>query len=90
MEARAALYAGSIAKYGATTPQVSLPGGEVGIPASMATGYYTKALAAAEEIIKGSAGTYKLYNVLPNLSDNFAALFLDKSSNNQESIWIED
>ncbi len=42
MEARAALYAASIAKYGASTPQVSLPGGEVGIPASMATGYYTK------------------------------------------------
>jgi hypothetical protein len=90
MEARAALYAGSIAKYGATTPQVTLPGGEVGIPASMATGYYTKALAAAEEIINGSAGTYKLYNVLPNKSDNFAAIFLDKSTVNLETIWIED
>ncbi len=90
MEARAALYAGSIAKYGATTPLVSLSGGEVGIPASMANAYYTKALAAADEIITGNAGSYKLYNVLPNLSDNFAALFLDKSSNNQESILIED
>lgn len=90
MEARAALYAGSIAKYGATTPQVSLPGGEVGIPASMAPGYYAKALAAAQEIINGSAGTYKLYNVSPDKSDNFAALFLDKSSVNQESILIED
>ena len=38
MEARAALYAGSIARYGANTPQVTLPGQEVGIPASMATG----------------------------------------------------
>ena len=55
MEARAALYAGSIAKYGVTTPQVSLPGGEVGIPSSMANAYYTKALAAAQEIISGSA-----------------------------------
>lgn len=90
MKARAALYAGSIAKYGATTPQVSLPGNEVGIPASKAPEYYATALAAAEEIINGNAGTYKLYNVLPNLSDNFAAIFLDKSSNNQESIWIED
>ena len=44
MEARAALYAGSIAKYGATTPQVSLPGGEVGIPAAMANGYYTNSV----------------------------------------------
>jgi hypothetical protein len=86
----AALYAGSIAKYGATTPQVSFPGNEVGIPASKANAYYTTALAAAEEIINGNAGTYKLYNVLPNLSDNFAAIFLDKSSNNEEAIWIED
>jgi starch-binding outer membrane protein, SusD/RagB family len=90
MQSRAALYAGSIARYGATTPQVALAGGEVGIPASMATGYYTKALAAAQEIINGSAGAYQLYKVLPDLSDNFAALFLDKSTVNQESIWIED
>lgn len=90
METRAALYAGSLAKYGATTPTISLPGGEIGIPASMAIGYYTKALAAAQEIISGSAGAYKLYNVLPDKSDNFAAIFLDKSSVNQESILIED
>lgn len=90
MEARAALYAGSIAKYGATTPQVSLPGGEVGIPASMAAGYYTKALTAAKAIINGTAGNYNLYQVLPNLSDNFAAVFLDKSSVNHESIFVED
>ena len=90
MEARAALYAASIAKYGATTPQVSLPGGEVGIPAGMAAGYYAKALAAAQEIISGTAGSYQLYKVLPDLGDNFAAIFLDKSSVNQESIFIED
>ncbi len=96
MESRAALYAASIAKYGATTPQVSLPGGEVGIPASMATGYYGKALAAAKEILNGadggtgSAGKYLLYKVLPDLSDNFAAIFLDKSSVNQEAIFEED
>jgi hypothetical protein len=90
MEARAALYAGSIARYGATTPQVTLPGGEVGIPADRANGYYQKALAAAQEIINGGAGQYKLYKVLPDLSDNFAAIFLDKTSVNQEPIWIED
>jgi hypothetical protein len=89
MEARAALYAGSIAKYGGTTPQVSLPGGEVGIPSDMATGYYTKALNAAKEIISGSAGAYALYNKKPDLQENFASIFLDKS-NNPESIWIED
>ena len=90
-EARAALYAGSIAKYGAVrTPQVTLPGGEVGIPANRATGYYETALKAAQEIINGRAGAYQLYKVLPDLSDNFAALFTDKSTVNQESIYIED
>ncbi len=90
MESRAALYAGSIAKYGATTPQVSLPGGEVGIAASKANDYYTIALRAAKEIIDGNAGTYKLYTSLPDLADNFAAIFLDKSTVNQEAIFIED
>src|SRR5260221_2046496 len=90
MEARAALYAGSIAKYGISTPQVALPGGEVGIPASKATSYYTTALRAANEIISGAAGSYSLYKVLPDLSDNFAAIFTDKSSVNQEAIFIED
>lgn len=91
MEARAALYAASIAKYGnIRTPQVMLTGNEVGISADKATAYYTKALAAAQEIINGQAGAYKLYEVLPNLSDNFAALFLDKTSVNQEAIFIED
>ncbi|MEO6229234.1 MAG: RagB/SusD family nutrient uptake outer membrane protein [Ferruginibacter sp.] len=90
MESRAALYAGSIAKYGATTPAVALPGGEVGIPASMAVGYYTKALTAAQSIINGGAGTYQLYNSLPDKGENFANLFLDKSGLNQEAIFIED
>ncbi len=90
VESRAALYAASIAKYGATTPAVSLAGGEVGIPASRASAYYTIALRAAREIINGTAGEYKLYQVLPDISENFSALFLDKSSVNQESIWIED
>lgn len=89
MEARAALYAGSIAKYGATTPTVTLPGGEVGIPASMATAYYTKALNAAKAIISGANGNYSLYKKKPDLSENFASIFIDKS-NNPESIFIED
>ena len=93
MECRAALYAGSIAKYGATTPQVSLPGGEVGIPASLATGYYTTALKAAKEIIDGNAGPYKLKTApdgsnMAQLSDNFANVFLDKNS--PETIFFED
>ena len=93
MECRAALYAGSIAKYGATTSQVSLPGGEVGIPASMADGYYTIALRAAKELINGEAGAYKLKTApdgssMAQLSDNFANVFLDKNS--PETIFFED
>jgi hypothetical protein len=93
MESRAALYAASIAKYGAATPSVSLPGGEAGIDASKSSGYYTIALRAAQEIISGSAGGYKLYTAaagasLAQLSDNFANLFLDKSS--PETIFFED
>jgi len=88
MECRAALYAGSIAKYGASTPAVSLPGGEVGIAASKSTDYYTKALNAAKEIIAGTDGTYGLYNNGGNLSDNYANLFLDKAS--IETIYFED
>lgn len=89
MEARAALYAGSIAKYGTSTPQVSLPGGEVGIPAAAANDYYTKALAAAKKIIDGEAGSYALYRLKPDLVDNYSSVFLDKASN-PESIFIED
>lgn len=89
IKARAALYAGSIAKYGATTPEVTLPGGEVGIPAAQANAYYTKALEAAQEIINGSTGAYDLYRRKPDLADNFANLFLDKA-NNPEAIWVED
>jgi hypothetical protein len=87
MKSRVALYAASIAKYGASTPNVSLPGGEVGIPASMADGYYTGALNAAEELI--GQGNYGLYEKKEDLSDNFASLFLDKSNNN-EVIFVKD
>ncbi len=89
MQCRAALYAGSIAKYGSTTPQVSLPGGEVGIPADRANGYYTAALQAAQRIIDGEAGAYALYQKKPDLADNFASIFYDKASN-PEAIFVED
>jgi starch-binding outer membrane protein, SusD/RagB family len=93
VQTRAALYAGSIAKYGATTPNVSLPGGEVGIPANLATGYYTKALSSANQIISGAAGAYSLYNKFPtNAAQNFANLFVENADKpgNTETIWIED
>jgi len=87
LKARAALYAASIAKHGASAPGVSLPGGEVGIPVAQAEAYYRTALAAAEEIIGG--GKYSLYKKNANLSENFAALFTDKGSN-PEVIFVQD
>ena len=87
MKSRVCLYAASIAKYGATTPTVTLPGGEVGIPASLAAGYYQKALAAAEELI--NSGKYSLYRKKENLSENFSNLFIDKG-NNPEAIFVKD
>lgn len=90
MEARAALYAGSIAKYGATTAVVKTSGDEVGIAATKADAYYQIALKAAQEIIGGTAGGYSLYKNKPDLSENFANLFLDKEGSNKESIFIED
>lgn len=89
MESRAALYAASIAKYGATTPQVSLPGGEVGITSSKANSYYQIALTSAQEIINGEAGNYSLYMKKPDLAENFASIFYDKIGNN-EVIFVED
>jgi hypothetical protein len=91
LKSRAALYAGSIAKYGAQrTPGVSLPGGEVGIPADKADEYYSIALEAAEEIIQGNVGAYSLYLKNPDdLGANFASLFLDKAQN-PEAIFVDD
>lgn len=84
MQARVAVYAGSIAKHGASTPAVSTDGGEVGIPAAMADGYYQLALEAAQ----GITG-YSLYQKEADLSTNFAKLFIDKN-NNPEVIFAED
>lgn len=88
MKSRAALYAGSIARYGARTPSVSLPNGIVGIPQSRAEEYYQTALNAATELIQ--SGQYSLYMRNPNnLSNNFTELFRDKQDN-PEVIWAKD
>lgn len=90
MKARAAIYAASLARYGSKTPSLSLPGGEVGIPADKSEGYYDTALKAAQEVIDGTAGDYSLYLKDPsNLSENFAAIFYDKDAN-PEVIWAND
>jgi len=69
LESRAMLYAASIAKYNSLmAAPISTTGGEVGIPASMATDYYNKSLAASKEVI---AGPYALYNTNPDKGANF-------------------
>jgi starch-binding outer membrane protein, SusD/RagB family len=88
LKCRAMLYAGSIAKYNSLmSAPISTPGGEVGIPASKATGYYTAALNAAKEII--NSGQYQLYNKNPNLGENFYEA-LTKKVNNPEMILAMD
>lgn len=88
LKCRAMLYAGSIAKYNNLMPNpITLPGGEVGIPAARATDYYSKALDAAKQII---AGPYALYKAnTGNLGENFYEA-LSKKTGNPELILIQD
>jgi hypothetical protein len=88
LKCRAMLYAGSIAKYNNLMPvPITLPGGEVGIPAARANGYYTAALNAAKEII--NSGNYSLYNNNPDPQENFYDAIV-KKTNNPEVIMVMD
>ena len=88
LKCRAMLYAGSLAKYNnALAAPITLPGGEVGIPAAMANGYYQKSLDAAKEII--NSGLYSLYNTNPNPGDNFFEA-ITKKQGNKEVILAQD
>ena len=88
LKCRAMLYAGSIAKYNNLLPSpITLPGGEVGIPASRAAGYYQASLDAAEEII--GSGIYSLYTKNPNPGDNFYEM-ITKKAGNPEIIMVTD
>ncbi len=81
LKCRAALFAGSIAKYG----KVQLDG-VVGIPAASATHYYQLAYDAADQIMK--SGHYSLYNKYPDDKvNNFKNLFLDETDN-PEKIFV--
>lgn len=89
LKCRAMLYAGSIAKYNSTvTPTVVTPGGEVGIPASMANAYFQKALDAANLII--NSGLYALYNGNPDKAQNFYDAISKKGASNKEVILVRD
>ncbi|MCX2430138.1 RagB/SusD family nutrient uptake outer membrane protein [Pedobacter sp. GR22-10] len=88
LKCRAMLYAGSLAKYNnMMASPITLPGGEVGIPAQRAADFYNKALDAAKQVI---AGPYSLYKSnAANLGENFYEA-LTKKTGNPELILIQD
>ncbi len=87
LQSRAMLYAGSIAKYNNLMGSpISTSGGEVGIPASMASGYYTKSLNASKQIINN--GSYRLYNENADKGANFYDMLNKKNFN--EVIFAKD
>lgn len=88
LQSRAMLYAGSIAKYNSQmSAPISTAGGEVGIPASMAVGYYEKSLEASKAIIANE--NYELYDIAGSpKGENFYKLFMDKSC--KEVIFAKD
>jgi hypothetical protein len=93
LEARAAVYAASIANYNNKMDNpIRTAGGEVGIPVERAQGYYATALAAAQEVI--NSGVYSLKqsddpNDPTKLARNFYEAVTIKG-NNPEVIWTRD
>ncbi|MDR1337298.1 MAG: RagB/SusD family nutrient uptake outer membrane protein [Tannerella sp.] len=79
LKCRAALYAGSIARYG----KVQLDG-LLGIPQDQANGYFQKSLDAANKI---KTLGYQLYNGDADRVENFKNVFLKKR--NSEMIFVE-
>ena len=82
LKSRAAIFAASIAKYG--TPQLS---GLLGFPASDATAYAAKALAASNDIINNSS--HALYEVLADKAENYHMMMIDESDANMEPILVQ-
>ncbi|WP_198675374.1 RagB/SusD family nutrient uptake outer membrane protein [Pleomorphovibrio marinus] len=72
-KSRANLWAASIAKYGAVQRE-----GLVGIPEARANEFFQKAADAANAVIQ--SGTYNMYNVHADRSENYRYLFLDDSN----------
>jgi len=87
LEARAALYAGSLAKYNVGHTTLTIQGGVIGIEASKADGYYQTAIAAATDVVENSP--YELQNGTADKARNFFETVSVKS-NNTEVIWARD
>ena len=83
LKCRAALYAGSIAQFGAV--QLN---GILGIEASKAQSYYQQAYDAAARIMNETA--HNLYDMDADKVKNFQNVFLVKATaNNPEPIWMQ-
>jgi hypothetical protein len=80
LESRAALYAGSIAKYG--TMQLN---GIVGIPNSEASSYFEISLEASKKVIEQSGHT--LFNNYSDPAENYTRLFVDETDD--EAIFVK-
>jgi len=91
LKCRAMLYAGTIAKNETanTAKNLVLPSGVVGIPASMANGYFQKCIDAFKAI---KALGYTLYtkDITAGYDNNFANVFLKKDADNPEVIFVKD
>lgn len=89
LKSRAMLYAGSLAKYNNQLANpITLPGGEVGIPASKAAEYYRLSLEASKEIL--NSGKFSLYRGNPSsLGENFFEA-ITKKVGNPEVILAQD
>lgn len=88
LKARAAVYAGSLANYNNKLPNpVKTSGGEVGIPAERAQGYYKIAFDAAKAVIDGGK-----YSLMTNATDPGRAFYnaVSVKDNNKEIIWACD
>ena len=80
LKSRAMLYAGSIARFNnESASPISLPGGEVGIPADRAVEYFTKSLDASRALLTGSG--YSLYQSNPDPGENFYEAVSKKTGN---------
>lgn len=86
LKSRAMLFAGSIAKYGASsyTGTPAQVAGLVGIPLERANDYFQQSYDAAVLL----EGKYELYNTNADKVQNYVDVFLDKTS--RENIFIKD
>jgi hypothetical protein len=88
LKARAAVYAGSIAKYGnSITPTIKTPGGEAGIPADKAAAFYRIAFDAAKLVITTSGYVLQKNPANPELAFYNAT---SVKTGNTEVIWALD